>query len=211
MSSGFVTTSVLEVGDTGIAHGDEKRIESEDVNRQDYRLAQASNKPLHEQLQDQEDKKSAEYDAVSKALSDAAVGALDEEDASHLNELEDRKKSQELLRKAQASNDMNEFKFARLSTTLVRVPEDGAAATPAATTLRLPEPAQKVAALNVGISIKKKRKPPPGDKAGGAKKTAATASPVKGGLGPKDAEPAKEEGGASALSLLGGYGDSDSD
>lgn len=59
-----------------------------------------SNRPLYEQLEDEKEKKQAQYDAVTKAMF-APTKALDEEEAEHYNEVEDKKKNDRILLKMQ--------------------------------------------------------------------------------------------------------------
>jgi len=228
MSSGFVKTAVLEGGDSCL--GNETRIESEDVKRQEFRNAQAAARPLYEQLEENREKKEAEYDAVTKAIF-APTKALDEEEAQHMNDIEDRKRTDRMLQKTQEDKELDEFKYARLSRTLVAVPDDGNAGgsgerrgvSSAPTAMRIPAAAPRAPALDVKINIKARKRKAPGqaDAAGGgsgvpvkAPKPAATAVAVAAKpvtALPDRRSPGRGEEDANPLAALGGYGDSDSD
>mmetsp|Transcript_41569 Transcript_41569/g.70655 ORF Transcript_41569/g.70655 Transcript_41569/m.70655 type:complete len:178 (+) Transcript_41569:94-627(+) len=158
MSSGFVKTSVLEVA--GNFHGEETRVESEDVKRQEFRASQAANRPLYEQLEDEKEKKEAEYDAVTKMMF-APTKALDEEEAQHMNDVEDAKRTSRELLRMQESHDLDGFKLARLNRTLV--PDVPAATSDAVggsdvgvkVAIALPK---KIAPIETKLNIKLKKK-----------------------------------------------------
>ena len=119
MSSGFVSTAILKPGE--VFHGDEKRLETEDVKRQTFRNLQASTGSLHDQLEARKQEKQDEYDSVTRMMRDGAVGGIDEEEAKHLNDLEARRQMQKNLARAQETSDVDSFRLARLSRTLVSV------------------------------------------------------------------------------------------
>jgi hypothetical protein len=228
MSSGFVKTSMLEGGDNSL--GDEIRLETDDVKRQEFRNAQAAARPLYEQLEEQREKKEAEYDATTKAMF-APTKALDEEEAQHMNDVEDRKHNNRMLQKTQEDREMDEYKFARLSRTTVVVADAGGggggsgsgngsgsgSGNAAPASMRFPPAVPRAAALDVKTSIKRKPRLPAAGSVAKSAKDAKDAAPVAPAAAPAVApgvapgrRPAESE--SDPLAALGGYGsDSDSD
>ena len=194
-------------------------------------MLQASSRPLYEQLEEQKAKKDAEYDAVTKAMF-APTKALDEEEAQHLEAIDERRRNDRMLQNLAEAREVDGFKAARLNHTLVSVSEDAEGNTTApkpAPTVRIPAAAPKAPALDVKIKLKaKKRRIAPLESGGSsaAKRVrdrpasepaavSARAGKVKGApAAPVTVEKEQEEEGgseANPLAALGGYGSSDSD
>lgn len=238
MSSGFVKTSVLEV--SGNFHGEETRVESDDVKRQEFRAAQAAQRPLFDQLEEQKDKKDAEYDAVTKMMF-APTKALDEEEAQHMNDVEDAKRTSRELLRMQESHQLDGFKLARMNRTLVQLNDAeevggavAAASNPGAAAssghgvqiaMAKPKARPVEAKLNVKLKKRKVGKSAESDKAFKCKKseagvegespttaTSSTSSSHQMGLTP-DSGDVKEGAGdePNPLAALGGYGSEETD
>jgi hypothetical protein len=119
-------------------------------------------RPLFEQLEEQKEKKDAEYDAVTKMMF-APTKALDEEEAQHMNDVEDAKRTARELVRMQESRDLDSFNLARQNRTVRVVEENPSAcggcdggATGATVSIAMPRTtATKSTVLNVKL---KKRK-----------------------------------------------------
>jgi hypothetical protein len=155
---------------------------------------------LYEQLEENKAKQEAEYDAVTKALFAPPKG-LDEDEAQHINDMEDLKRSRRESIQQQDALALDSFKLARMSVTVSSIREPatqttlGSSSAPG-TGVRVPPPVVKAAPIEAKIKVKKRR-------VGEAKEQIATEA--------RDPIPQKnEQSHLSALSALGGY-ESDSD
>lgn len=109
MTLRFVKTAVLSSTD-GIDFSNEVSVESEETRMARLAAERAAQKPLFEQLAEQKQKKQDEYDANTKLLF-APPKALDEEDASFLNTMEDSRQEQERLRKEEEMRQLDVFRI----------------------------------------------------------------------------------------------------
>jgi thiol-disulfide isomerase/thioredoxin len=153
-----------------------------------------SSKPLFEQLEEEKDKKQAQYDAMTKMMF-APTKALDEEEAEHFNAVEDRKRNDRILLKMQEDSELDSFKYERLSKT-VSVDEKKKG-DDIHSTLAPPMKHKKEPAVSTKIKAKKRKV----DKA---------EEDVNIKEEPKINKQAEEPSSSNPLSLLGGY-DSDSE
>ena len=217
MTSGFVKTAVLNTGE--VFHGEETRIESDEVKRQEFRLKEASKSSLYDQLQENEDKKQAEYDAVSKMMF-APTKALDEEEAEHFNSVEDRKKVERELIRMQESIGIDSFKAAQLNRTIAPDERGDGARGGQVVAARLSAPVAAPVETNIRIKAKKRKgSSTVSNTKSDKKKKEATerveGEPLSSGEGKKsalaDSAKAADQDEDNPLAALGSYGDSDSD
>lgn len=151
-------------------------------------------KPLYEQLEENKARQEAEYDAVTKALFAPPKG-LDEDEAQHINDMEDLKKSRRESIQQQEALALDSFKLARMSVTVssIREPTTGLAVSSASGTgVRIPQPSVKPTSIETKIKVKRRR-------------VEETKEPVE-----EVRDPPENESPLSALTALVGY-NSDSD
>jgi hypothetical protein len=110
MALRFVKTSVLTSSD-GIEFSTEVALESEEARVARAAAERASARPLFEQLADQRQKKQDEYDANTKLLF-APPKALDEEEFSFLQGIEDVAHQVERRRKNEEEIELERFRAA---------------------------------------------------------------------------------------------------
>ena len=111
MALHFVATSVLTSTD-GIDFSKEEALDTEESRRSRREAEEATRKPLFMQLQELRDKKQEEYDSNTKKLF-AAPKALDEEDISFLNDVEDHRAQAMDQRAATEKEALAAFRAAR--------------------------------------------------------------------------------------------------
>lgn len=110
MALRFVKTSVLTSED-GIDFSTETVVESEEQRSIRLNAENAAQRPLYMQLQEQQDKKQAEYDAITKQIFAPPKG-LDEEEFGFISALEEVKYRKEKLRQTEEAKAMEEFRYA---------------------------------------------------------------------------------------------------
>lgn len=108
MALHFVSTSVLTSSD-GIAFEHEEKKDTLDV--RNATKANEVSRPLFEQLAEQNDKKQADRDAITKLIF-APPKALDEEEVEFYNDLEERQKKLKELRQATEEEELKHFRSA---------------------------------------------------------------------------------------------------
>ena len=111
MALHFVATSVLTSTD-GIDFSKEEALDTEESRRSRREAEEATRKPLFMQLQELRDKKQEEYDSNTKKLF-AAPKALDEDDISFLNDVEDHRVQAMDQRAATEKEALAAFRAAR--------------------------------------------------------------------------------------------------
>lgn len=113
MALHFVSTSVLTSSD-GIAFEHEEKKDTLDV--RNAAKTNDTSRPLFEQLAEQNDKKQAERDAITKLIF-APPKALDDEEVEFYNDLEERQKQLKELRKATEEEELKHFRSAMVENT----------------------------------------------------------------------------------------------
>ncbi len=111
MALQFVKTSVLS-SENGIDFSKEEVLETEEVKKARIAAAQASQKSLYEQLSERKEQQQAEYDANTKLLF-APPKAIDEEEFSFLQTVEDLRQRQEFERRSKEEKALEDFRAAR--------------------------------------------------------------------------------------------------
>lgn len=118
MSLQFVKSAVL-TSDNGIDFSKEEVLETDEVIRARQAAERASHKSLYEQLADRKEKQQAEYDANTKLLF-APPKAIDEEEYTFLQSVEDQRQRTEFERKLKEEKALEEFRNARKLESLMR-------------------------------------------------------------------------------------------
>jgi hypothetical protein len=108
MALHFVSTSVLS-SDDGIAFSKETALESDEARKVRLEKERAAQKPLYQQLAEQNERKQEEYDKISKLLFGAPRG-LDDEDYAFVTALEETKNAHRARLLAEEESDVAEFK-----------------------------------------------------------------------------------------------------
>ena len=111
MALHFVKTAVLSSED-GIDFSKETTIESEEAKQARLLAERANAKPLYQQLAEQKERKQEEYDANTKLLF-APPKALDEEEVTFLQSIEDHRSKKEQLQKQAEIAALESFRAAQ--------------------------------------------------------------------------------------------------
>jgi FAM192A/Fyv6, N-terminal domain len=191
---GFVSTSVLESKD-GIDFSDEKRVESEETKDAERRAAEAARQPLWEQLQERQDKKAEDFEAVRKSIF-APPRGLDEEDVDFLEGVEAARRAAKAKKHDWETQEVEAFSLARANQTVaLAAAADGAGSSSSSSAQVLasrPKPAAAAPAEPAVVIVKKRRK-----EDDSAKKH-------------KKKKKSKKTGDEAGLTGLLGYGEDDS-
>jgi predicted patatin/cPLA2 family phospholipase len=110
MSLRFVKTSVLS-SENGLEYSKEEAIDNDETKMARIEADRASRKTLFEQLEEQKQKKQADYDAVTKQIF-APPKALDDEEFGFLDSLANRKRAEEEQRKIKEEEQLEAFRIA---------------------------------------------------------------------------------------------------
>jgi hypothetical protein len=110
MSLRFVKTSVLS-SENGLEYSKEEAIDNDETKMARIEADRASRKTLFEQLEEQKQKKQADYDAITKQIF-APPKALDDEEFGFLDSLVNRKQAQEEQRKLKEEEQLESFRSA---------------------------------------------------------------------------------------------------
>jgi FAM192A/Fyv6, N-terminal domain len=155
---GFVSTSVLESKD-GIDFSDEKRVESEETKDAERRAAEAARQPLWEQLQERQDKKAEDFEAVRKSIF-APPRGLDEEDVDFLEGVEAARRAAKAKKHDWETQEVEAFSVARANQTVaLAAASEGAGSSSSAQVLAArPKPAAAAPAEPAVVIVKKRRK-----------------------------------------------------
>jgi FAM192A/Fyv6, N-terminal domain len=157
---GFVSTSVLESKD-GIDFSDEKRVESEETKDAERRAAEAARQPLWEQLQERQDKKAEDFEAVRKSIF-APPRGLDEEDVDFLEGVEAARRAAKAKKHDWETQEVEAFSLARANQTVaLAAAADGAGSSSSSSAQVLasrPKPAAAAPAEPAVVIVKKRRK-----------------------------------------------------
>jgi hypothetical protein len=116
MSLQFVKSAVLS-SENGIDFSKEEVLETEEVKKARLAAERASQKSLYEQLAEKKEKQQAEYDANTKLLF-APPKAIDEEEYSFLQSVEDSRQRQEFEKRLKEEKALEEFRAARMGSSL---------------------------------------------------------------------------------------------
>jgi FAM192A/Fyv6, N-terminal domain len=159
---GFVSTSVLESKD-GIDFSDEKRVESEETKDAERRAAEAARQPLWEQLQERQDKKAEDFEAVRKSIF-APPRGLDEEDVDFLEGVEAARRAAKAKKHDWETQEVEAFSLARANQTVaLAAAADGAGSSSSSSSsapvlASRPKPAAAAPAEPAVLIVKKRRK-----------------------------------------------------
>jgi predicted patatin/cPLA2 family phospholipase len=108
MSLRFVKTAVLSSED-GVDFSKETTIENEETRLARLEAERASRKSLYEQLEEQKQKKQADYEAVTKQIF-APPKALDDEEFDFLQSLSNQKSRKEEEVKLKDQQELEDFR-----------------------------------------------------------------------------------------------------
>lgn len=111
MTLRFVKTSVLTSED-GLDFSKEEALETEEARQARLARENASNKPLYQQLAEQQAKKQEEYDANTKLMFAPPKG-LDMEEYNFLESINETRERTERQRKEEETKALEEFRAAR--------------------------------------------------------------------------------------------------
>jgi hypothetical protein len=216
MSLAFVSSAVLSSTD-GVSHNEEKAIDSKEV--RDVRSRQAGGQlPLFQQLQANKDKEDEERAESQRNIMRGTM-TLDDEDCAHLDAIQKQKDEQQQSIRQSMDEELALFRAAKADRTqsqlLVEEDNEEKKISP----VIVPDKRRHAASFVQKIVIKKKRmrqKPESYDtsskKAKETSKDSGTEGPcAEGEIEPGSNVAACAEPPHSGLSLLGGYGSSDSD
>ena len=188
---------------------EETPIDSEQVQEINKKNAN-TNKPLFEQLRDNQEEQQAKQEEMQREIM-RGTRALNEEDAAHLQALEEQKQAREDQRKAQALEELAMFRTARLERQINVLDADDGEDTEKDVPLKPrkepPTEERKSSAVIVPVVKKRKRRKISGPEDPGNQKSAVQepSSPT----GAESSTKAESTKSQALGSLLAGYGSSD--
>lgn len=119
MSINFVSTAIV-TSDNGIDYNTEVAVENEASRNARLARESAGQKPLYEQLREQQMRKQEEYDNNTKLMR-APTRAMDEDDVAFFEELEERKNKIKELRNTSEEQQLANFRSAQRNKELAAI------------------------------------------------------------------------------------------
>lgn len=217
MSLAFVSSAVLSSTD-GVSHNEEKAIDSKEV--RDVRSRQAGGqRPLFQQLQANKDKEDEERAEAQRNIMRGTM-TLDDEDCAHLDAIQRQKDEHQQSIRQSMDEELALFRAAKADRSQSQLLVEDDAEENKISSVIAPGKPRHVASFAPKIVIKKKRaRQNPESCETSSKKVKETARSKDSDTDESSAKGEIKPGGIvacakpphSALSLLGGYGSSDSD